>query len=133
MNGLSWLIYLASLSDGASTFFGLLSFMAAAATIAGTIMSIMWTDGQFGGDQKLKGYEEMRSRGKWLASRSAVFLLAFGIISVALPPKNTVYAIAASEVGGRVVQSQELKGVADDSLLALRSWIKKQIEPGPKK
>lgn len=60
----------------------------------------------------------------------------FGIamaVAVILPSKSTMYAIAASEVGERVVKSDAVQGIAGDATKALHQWIKKQIEPDAKK
>jgi hypothetical protein len=129
MNSLSWLIYLASLSGSISEFFAALAFMGAAVAIAGFVFSMMWTDGSYGGDRRMKGYEEMRQRGKYLAPRGLWALIVLGSISVILPSSNTIYAIAASEVGERLITDETVKGLASDSTKALQQWIKKQIEP----
>lgn len=60
-------------------------------------------------------------------------LVGFVLFSV-LPSTNTMYAIAASQVGEKIVASERVQGIADDATKALHQWIKKQIEPvEPKK
>jgi hypothetical protein len=133
MNSLSWLIYLASLSGSVSGFFTFLAVMGAVFALLGTVLSVMWTDGSFGGDRKIKGYEEMRQRGNYMLSRGSLVLVIFGGVAAILPSSNTVYAIAASEIGERVITDETVKGLAADSTKALQAWIKKQIEPEVKK
>lgn len=133
MNSLSWLIYMASLSGSASGFFSFLAVMGAVFTGVGAVLSVMWTDGACGGDRKIKGYEDMRQRGRAMASRGFLLLAVCGCLSTVLPSSNTVYAIAASEIGERVITDETVKGIAADSTKALQAWIKKQIEPEAKK
>lgn len=58
---------------------------------------------------------------------------AVSILTVTLiPSKNTMYAIAASQVGEQVVRSEAVQGLASDATKALQQWIRQQIEP-PKK
>lgn len=133
MNSLSWLIYFASLSDSASGFLSFLAGIGAVCVILGTILSVMWTDGGYGGDRRIKGYEDMRKRGQALIPRGLLTLVLCGSIAVILPSKNAVYAIAASEIGERVISDEAVRGIAADSTKALQSWIKKQIEPEAKK
>lgn len=136
MNNLSWLIYLASLSDSASSFFSFLAFVSTVFAAVGLVLSLMWTDGASGFGNKelyLKGYEEMRKRGKALIPRGLLGILIFGGIAVVLPGKNTIYAIAASEIGERMVKSDQVQDIASDATKALQQWIKRQIEPDAEK
>jgi hypothetical protein len=129
MNSLSWLIYLASLSGSASGFFSFLAVLGAVFVVVGGVLSIMWTDGSYGGERRMKGYEDMRKRGQYLLPRGLLALCVFGSIATILPSQNTIYAIAASEIGERVITDETVKGLAADSTKALQAWIKKQIEP----
>lgn len=133
MNNLSWLIYLASLSGSASAFFSFLAAIGAATAGIGAIFSIVWTDGSFGGERRIKGYEDIQRRGRYMIPRGLAALILFGGVATVLPGSNTVYAIAASEIGERVITDETVKGLAADSTKALQAWIKKQIEPEVKK
>lgn len=134
MNSLSWLIYLASLSGSASSLFSFMAFMGAVACVIGAILSVLWTDGGgYNGDIKIKGYEEMRARGKVLSRTGLMMLVGFGSVATVLPGKDTIYAIAASEIGERIITDETVKGLAADSTKALQGWIRKQIEPEAKK
>lgn len=48
-------------------------------------------------------------------------------ISVFFPSKDTMYAIAASQVGEKVIQNEAVQGIATDATKALQQWIKRQI------
>lgn len=133
MNSLSWLIYLASLSGSASSLFSFMAFMGAVACIVGAILSVLWTDGGYGGERRLKGYEDMRERGKVMSRTGLIMLVGFGSVATVLPGKDTIYAIAASEIGERIITDETVKGLAADSTKALQGWIRKQIEPEAKK
>jgi hypothetical protein len=71
-------------------------------------------------------------RYKW-SWRFALTSAAFAIIACFMPSKGTMYAIAASQVGEQVVQSETVRGIASDAQKALQQWIKKQLEPDAKK
>jgi threonine/homoserine/homoserine lactone efflux protein len=136
MNSLSWLIYLASVSGSASSLFSFLAFMGAVFMVLGVILSILWTDGGFGSgdrERRIKGYEDLRASGKSMIPRGILMFAVCGVIAALLPGSNTIYAIAASEVGERVITDETVKGIAADSTKALQGWIKKQIEPEAKK
>jgi hypothetical protein len=45
-----------------------------------------------------------------------------------MPSKNTMYAMAASQMGEKVVSNQTVQEVGGDVAKALQSWIKSQIE-----
>jgi hypothetical protein len=136
MNSLSWLIYLASLSGSVSSLFSFLAVLGGAACVIGTVLSVVWTDGSYDSDRRerrMQGYEDTRKRGKALSKTGLAMLIAFGGVAAVLPGSNTIYAIAASEIGERVITDETVRGIAADSTKALQGWIKKQIEPDPKK
>lgn len=54
------------------------------------------------------------------------------VIAVLIPQKNTMYAIAASELGDRLAHSPQGQELTSDAMKALQQWIKKQIEPEKK-
>lgn len=65
-------------------------------------------------------------------TRGLVTIITCGFILAFLPSKNTMYAIAASQIGEKVSESEMVQGVANDATKALQQWIKKQIEPEKK-
>ena len=58
-----------------------------------------------------------------------VSAIALVVVSLAVPSKDTVYAIAASEVGEEIVKSE----TAGKAVKALNAWLDKQIAPTEKK
>lgn len=62
-------------------------------------------------------------RTKYVAMIAAAF-----VIGNLIPSRDTMYAIAASQMGEQIVKSE----VASDATKALHQWIKKQIEPEKK-
>ena len=64
--------------------------------------------------------------------RVILLLMVFFILGNAMPDRNTMYAIAASQVGEKIATSEIAKGVADDAPKALQLWIKKQITQSDK-
>ena len=68
----------------------------------------------------------------WLKTAAKVFATAWVVslpVYLFTPSKNTMYAMAASEVGEQIIKTE----LASDATKALHQWIKKQIEPEAKK
>lgn len=124
MNSISWLIYFGSIGDN-SAGFGILGvlifFIAAVATVTWWVANGPGTKDD--ADAKYAGAIARRVR--LIAWPLCIALWATALL---IPDKRTVYAIAASEVGAQVAKSE----VANDAMVALHAWIKKQIEPGQK-
>ena len=60
--------------------------------------------------------------------RTAVTVLCIALaINVFIPSKQTMYAMVAAEVGERIADRPEVKGLTDDALKAVRAWINKQL------
>lgn len=116
MNYLSWLIYLANVSDKLSF---VMTFMAVATAVAFVIWLIAGccaVDADYNKDD----WRCWRKVGYTLVP---IFFVTF-IINAILPSKETVYAIAASQVGEQVLKTP-LAGKAEH---ALESWLNKQIK-----
>lgn len=128
---LAWLIYLGSVSGSASGFFTFLSTVGAFIALLGFGFSMLWSDSSR--DEIRKKYEAIAQRGNGMWPRGLKMLIICGIISTLLPSQNTFYAMAAAQVGERVVGNEAIQGAASDSAKALQAWIKKQIEPDEKK
>lgn len=123
MNQLSWLIYFAGVSQSLSTFFilfGVIFFFGP--LLLALIMHLHTTPS---GDITIDSETPVLWRGKILAF--GLFLMMAGNL---MPPRDTVYAIAASEVGERVLHSE----TGNKAVMALNAWLDKQISDatGPK-
>lgn len=125
MNSLSWLLYLAEVSDSAK---GILIIMAIAGVFALVFswMPFMFRD------------EDPGDWVKWLMTvpKRSAWIVALGVVIFVLAPsRNTIMLIAASEVGETVLaseQAQQIGGeagaLAKDSLSVLRKFINDQLE-----
>ena len=139
MNSLSWLIYLAGVTDGVG---GFLTFITVVIMIATVIFGIVTL-------ALLNETDACRRSNppEWTANRRVVRknmlgvatkLLACGILigllSAIVPSRQTVLLIAASEIGERVVNSEKMArvgdrmtAVIDPSIDLLNTYIKKEV------
>lgn len=135
MNSISWFLYCADVLESFGNIFGVfncfLFLIAVILTACGIFIHATDYDRSKEG---VKYWEQRRADcASWAKKLWTIFVLLTFIL-IAVPSKGTMYAIAASEVGERVAQSEAVKGIADDATKALRAWINKQIQPQePKK
>lgn len=117
MNGLSWLIYLADVA-------GSVGFAFTVATVIGIVVvaicliAVPISEGEAIADE---------NRPKWLSvlkTFSAIAIVGFFLGGIT-PSKETVYAIAASEMGEQVVTSP----TGQKAIKALEAWLDRQIAP----
>jgi len=116
MNNLSLLIYLADVADNVRWML-YVGFVLSAVTVVFTLLSVLVTEGEI---------LEKEYRPTWLKILrwSAIGLVFFGLVKAVVPTKDTVYAIAASEVGEQVIESPTAKKAVD----ALNRWLDKQAK-----
>lgn len=112
MNTLSWLLYLAGIAGNLSTFFGLSSFFM---IIIGGFFCLA-----------VAGHTEKTPPKKLLAIPIIGFI--FAIIACFIPNEKTIMYIAASEYGEKVVNSKEVRDLANPASELLKTWIKKETE-----
>lgn len=129
MNSLSWFLYWIGVLDSLQGIAAVSVFLLIGSVVLLWIAVAMRLDDTNGEEKK----QAVRvNRNAWtvrLVSSAAIVAL----ISVFVPSKNTMYAIAASEAGERVAKSEAVQGIASDAQKALQIWIKRQIEPDAKK
>lgn len=139
MNSLSWLLYLADAANSVSSLF---SFLGAVFTVLG-VLSLAFATVAAGmrADALGKLYLEEAQRAALVCSWEAWISLWKGprkflwwgvillLVACILPSKQTIYAIAASQVGEKILKSDTVQGVSNEAVKALQIWIKKQIEP----
>ena len=133
MNGLSWLIYAASVTQSIGSFFGFLAVMCGIATVISIIVTIVLLD-----ETSSSGYSlpedavlqrrNIRGKSMQIAWKCGIGLFLFGVISAASPDRKTVLLIAASEIGERVVTNEKVQGVIDPSVELLKTWIAQQTQ-----
>ncbi len=112
MNQLSWFLYFADIASNLQIFLSVLIFCTMVP--AGVICIASAED------------DDDNTRRRLLRSAAffAVLALLMGVILVLLPSKDTMYAIAASEIGERVLQSE----TGTLATKALNAWLRKQID-----
>jgi hypothetical protein len=118
MNDLSWIIYLADVADNLDW---LLFWMGLIGLLGLIISALIW----------------MNDGDNWpTANRQRTMYYFFtpmfffgAIVGAIIPAKETLYAIAASELGEEIVRSP----TAGKAVAALNSWLDRQIagEPVP--
>lgn len=105
MNSLSWFLYFASIVSDIKFLFILFGFL------GGIGFSVFCT---------YQTIEEQNTRyNKWL------FVPALSLfLGVLVPNQNTLYAIAASQMGEKALESS----IGKKSLMAIEKWIDSQID-----
>ena len=109
MNNLSILLYLADVLDDVGTALTVMGVFGAA---AGALLWLMALD-------KDPSFDAVRPY-----RHTIFYALAAILVSCLFPSKDTMYAIAASEVGEEVLNS----GVGTRATKALEAWLDKQID-----
>ena len=111
MNNLSWLIYAANVAGNLQNalILGLL--------IGGFCCAVLTVNGWDGGEYE--GIYANRCNAGWKA------LAAAGVLAIFTPTQNTIYAIAASEMGEAVLDTP----TATKAMKALDAWLDRQIAP----
>lgn len=120
MNQLSWLLYAGNVAHNLGPVFFILSAIFIIATIVNAGVGNTYSDGpsheqDMAVQKRFRGY-------LWL---SAPVMVVCMLLAALCPSKDTLYAIAASEMGGKVLNSQT-GSLAEQ---ALNSWLKGQITP----
>ena len=114
MNDLSWLLYLANVSGNIGVTMAFVLFVGGFITFCATIGFFASGAHEYEDDRKpfIKGF-------KWLG----VVMTVAAIVGVLTPSRNTVYAIAASEMGERVLETE----TAGKAFKALDAWLDRQL------
>lgn len=114
MNSLSWMIYLAGVSGGLVTITGL------ASGISGLGFVFAETIGR-----AAVGAGDATETGRASFSRTCLIaLLPSAILCALIPTKDTVYAIAASEMGEQALNTK----TGGKAVEALNAWLDRQIK-----
>lgn len=116
MNQLSWLLYLADVA-GSSGWAICGVFVISALVVAITLVAAPLSEGEAITEE---------NRPKWLKilkTFAASAIISFVLMTL-IPAKETVYAIAASEIGEQVATSP----TGQKALRAIDAWLDRQIE-----
>lgn len=120
MNSVSWFIYLGDVTQGLATFLVVILIVSG---VAGFMYTIFLNATQ----------PNEASRfllPKWYFVTA---WLACGLLACLIPSKQTFYAIAASEVGERLISSTSGQEITSQATRALKNWIERQAGDTPKK
>lgn len=115
MNQLSWFLYLGDVSESVSTLFVVIFVLFGSLAMASLVCAGISYAEHDGATARLAG--------KW----SIVFVsicLVFAVFACALPSKNTVYAIAASQMGEEALKTP----LGTKASQILEAWLDKQIK-----
>ncbi len=123
MNSLSWFLYLADIVGNIGVVCGIVIFVAGLASIGFLFMTAV-NGGAFASSKE----KEYSAIGYKYFKRCLLVLLISASIGSLLPNKNTMYAIAASEMGEEAVKSK----IGQKSLQALEQWLDSQISKDKK-
>lgn len=126
MNSLSWFLYLSDVVGNVGNFAGIVVVLVPIVAVFGLVFApiipMMLEDAPDAVVDAVK-------RVAWPLGKTIVVVwVCSAVLSLVAPSKNTLYAIAASEMGERVLKTE----VATDAQKALQQWIKRQIEPEKK-
>lgn len=134
MNSLSWLIYAAEVLGRVSVSFSIIASFATLATVVLVFVGMMSrsdaqgdASGRYGETYKAVGIVRVAFWDKFLGAwpkRTAAVAVIFGAVSIVAPSQSTIYMIAASEMGEKVVTTPEAREMLGD----LRDVIAKQIK-----
>lgn len=116
MNELSWLIYLAQVLTSLGYLFVGMSIILLIAAAIGVLAACIAHD------------EADVKTARKVAFVCIPLCVLCAFVGNVLPNKETLYAIAASQLGERIVQSGEVKELSNDAYAALRVWLKKQVQ-----
>lgn len=92
------------------------------------VCAMNYDDARIGTDSENFWHEHRNKYVKRLLRWTPVIWAVVALFLIVIPPKETMYAMAASEVGGKIAQSEVGQDVYRELLDALRSWTKKLKE-----
>lgn len=145
MNSVSWFLYLADILSGIQFFSGSIGALA-------VILGVITTIASLAHDKEDKSYYKPNENFKTWESVIVFplkFLRPYGIlgvvlgfvlmlVAIAIPSKETRFAIAASQVGEQIIQLEEVQevggevgGLAKDAINLLRQNIQDQLTEKP--
>lgn len=121
MNSLSWFIYLTQTVDELRH-----------CVVAIAIMTGIGFGGWlfFGAMRRFLDDEDalLSAWRAWALKAALPILLVAALISVFVPSRQTMLLIAGSQLGERMVQSEEVKSVVNPGLDLLKGWMKSETE-----
>lgn len=130
MNQVSWLIYLSDISDkigGLLVFFGFVVLIVAAAYFIVSLVQLDNLSKYNNGNAENKEVLKIAVKTRRFIPALIVLSSFFWLMAVFAPSKDTVLAIAASQVGEQVLKSP----TGNLATQALDAWLKRQMAMPP--
>ena len=124
MNTLSWLLLAAhSVSALKMTF-----------ALVGLLILVLAVFYFIGGINAWDDIDSERCKERMGSARVRLFTaVLFFSVAAFIPPQNTLYAIAASEIGERAAKTDTAQQLSNEALQAIRAWLKTFDPEQPKK
>lgn len=127
MNSVSWFVYIAQVGGSLGTTFVLLGVLLMIAVMTRFAFPFFYNFVECNSPNS----SDYRAP-KPISRAYMALAVGFLVIGNLMPERNTMYAIAASQVGEKIANSESVRGLADDATKALQQWIQRQIEPREK-
>lgn len=131
MNNLSWLIYFSDIIGSVITWMAVFGVIGCIGCIAAFIWWLV-----IGLNPKDKDIQDSATFQKTFR-RLFIWLFVCGVVlSTLLPSRQAIILMAGSQLGERLMKSEEVKGVVDPGLDLVKTWIAKEaakIKDGEKK
>jgi hypothetical protein len=140
MNELSFLLYLAHVSDNIG---GVLGVLGVLTCIGAIVMALYYTITKFfvipsievaGESWKSWSTDEfdrllasVKVAGKAFVILCTISITA-GLIKSFVPDRKTVTLIAASQIGEKIIKSPQVQSIVDPSITLLKSWMEQQTQ-----
>lgn len=134
MNQLSWLLYLSDVAGNVGVV-GVLG--AIGCGVGGLVCVIAGGIARAEADDSWNAGKDLEGKGAALQRKAVSFVapaIALAVMTAAVPSRNTVMMIAASEVGETVLASKDVQDIggeagalATDSLKLLRKYVTEQL------
>jgi len=121
MNSLSWLLYTADVVGGLGSFLSLIAFVSGIGSCTSLLIFLPMAEHN--------ASDQAFANNRKILKAMVITFLVTALINTTIPSKETVYAIAASEMGEKALSTP----TASKAMKALNHWLDKQVEETEKK
>lgn len=133
MNTLSFLIYLAGVAGSMGSFMVFVAVVFGALTL-GSLAAFLCMQDETDvynrplDSERLKSLRQNRGKAwRWMWVFLAL-MISTGVMATAVPSRQTVLLIAASEMGERMLNHPRVDAVVDPSIDLLTTWMRKETD-----
>lgn len=124
MNSLSWLIYGIQLTSNVGAFLAITSGLFLLTLGLIFVVRCITIDNDYNSKDATKALKYAEARKNF---RKLFWIPLLGIfLACVIPNERTMYLIAASEIGERIVKTETVQRVVDPSIDLLKNWIAKE-------